>query len=69
VHAAVLHVIDVCRTHGKTLGIGGMGGRPDLIRRYVDLGAGYISTGNDITFLSAAATQKRRQFDLVQEAR
>ena len=26
----------------------GMGGRPDLIRHYLDLGAGYVSTGNDI---------------------
>ena len=63
VHEAFLHVIDVCRAHGKTMGIGGMGGRPDLIRRYLELGAGYVSTGNDISFLSAAAAQKRRQFD------
>ncbi|WP_370961536.1 HpcH/HpaI aldolase/citrate lyase family protein [Amycolatopsis sp. cg9] len=63
VHKAFLHVIDACRAHGKTVGIGGMGGRPDLIRQYLDLGAGYVSTGNDISFLSAAAAQKRRQFD------
>ena len=62
VHDAYLHVIDACRTHGKTVGIGGMGGRPDLIAKYLELGAGYVSTGNDISFLSAAATQKRRQF-------
>ncbi|WP_190814817.1 HpcH/HpaI aldolase family protein [Saccharopolyspora pogona] len=63
VHKAFLHIIDACRAHGKTVGIGGMGGRPDLIRQYLDLGAGYVSTGNDISFLSAAAAQKRRQFD------
>jgi 4-hydroxy-2-oxoheptanedioate aldolase len=62
VHEAFLHVIDACRAHGKTAGIGGLGGRPDLIRQYLELGAGYISTGNDISFLSAAAAQKRRQF-------
>ena len=43
--------------------VGGMGGRPDLIKRYLELGAGYVSTGNDISFLSAAAAQKRRQFE------
>ncbi|MER6980721.1 aldolase/citrate lyase family protein [Streptomyces carpinensis] len=62
VHKAFLHVIDVCQAHGKTVGIGGLGGRPDLIRQYLELGAGYVSTGNDISFLSAAAAQKRRQF-------
>lgn len=63
VHEAFLHVIDVCRAHGKSVGIGGLGGRPDLIHQYLELGAGYVSTGNDISFLSSAAAQKRRQFD------
>jgi 4-hydroxy-2-oxoheptanedioate aldolase len=63
VHEAYLHVIDVCRAHGKAVGVGGLGGRPDLIRQYLDMGASYVSTGNDISFLSAAAAQKRRQFD------
>lgn len=63
VHDAFMQVIEACRKHGKTVGIGGMGGRPDLVRKYLDLGAGYVSTGNDISFLSAAAAQKRRQFD------
>jgi 2-keto-3-deoxy-L-rhamnonate aldolase RhmA len=44
------------------VGIGGLGGWPDLIRQYLELGAGYVSTGNDITFLSTAAKQKRQQF-------
>ena len=63
VHKAFLQVIDACRAHGKSVGIGGMGGRPDLVRQYLELGAGFVSTGNDITFLSAAAAQKRKQFD------
>lgn len=62
VHKAFLHVIDACRAHGKAVGIGGLGGRPDLVRQYLELGAGYVSTGNDISFLSAAAAKKRRQF-------
>jgi 4-hydroxy-2-oxoheptanedioate aldolase len=63
IHAAFLHVIDVCRKHGKAVGLGGIGGRPDLIRQYQQLGAGYVSTGNDISFLIGAAAQKRQQFD------
>lgn len=63
VHKAFLQVIDACRAHGKSVGIGGMGGRPDLVRQYLALGAGFVSTGNDITFLSGAAAQKRKQFD------
>jgi 4-hydroxy-2-oxoheptanedioate aldolase len=62
VHKAFLRVIEACRVHGKAVGIGGMGGRPDLVRQYLELGAGFVSTGNDITFLSGAAAQKRKQF-------
>ncbi|MEU4895111.1 aldolase/citrate lyase family protein [Streptomyces sp. NPDC044780] len=62
-HKAYLRVIEACRANGKTAGVGGLGGWPDLIRTYLDLGAGYVSTGNDISFLSAAAANKRRQFD------
>ena len=63
VHEAFLHVLDAGRTHGTAVGIGGLGGRPDLIGQYLALGARYVSTGNDISFLSAAATAKRAQFD------
>ena len=41
----------------------GIGGRPDLIHRYLELGASYVSTGNDISFLIGAAAQKRQQFN------
>lgn len=63
IDAAYIRVIEVCRNHGKFVGIGGLGGRPDLIRKYQGLGAGYVSTGNDITFLLGAAAQKRQQFN------
>jgi 4-hydroxy-2-oxoheptanedioate aldolase len=63
VDAAFRRVLDVCRNRGKVVGIGGLGARPDLIKKYRELGAGYVSTGNDISFLLAAATDKRRQFD------
>jgi 2-keto-3-deoxy-L-rhamnonate aldolase RhmA len=62
VHDAYLRVIKACQANGVSVGIGGLGGWPELIRQYLELGAGYVSTGNDITFLSTAATQKRQQF-------
>ncbi|OZC57090.1 aldolase [Rhodococcus sp. RS1C4] len=62
IHEAYLRVIAACKAGGKTVGIGGMGGRPDLIRQYLEMGAGYVSTGNDISFLAGAAVQKRQQF-------
>lgn len=65
---AYLQVIDACLKHHKAAGVGGLGSRPDLIRKYLDRGATYVSTGNDNSFLSAAATQKRRQFDRPENA-
>lgn len=62
VHDAYMRVIKACQTNGVSVGVGGLGGWPDLIRQYLELGAGYVSTGNDITFLSNAAAQKRQQF-------
>ncbi|HDS0927423.1 TPA: siderophore biosynthesis protein SbnG [Pseudomonas putida] len=63
VRNAYQRVLDACLTHGKVLGVGGIGGRPDLIKDLLAKGARYVSTGNDISFLLAAATQKRQQFD------
>ncbi|MFC9335960.1 HpcH/HpaI aldolase/citrate lyase family protein [Arthrobacter sp. NPDC057009] len=62
VHDAYMRVIKACQANGVSVGIGGLGGWPDLIRQYLEMGAGYVSTGNDITFLSSAAAQKRQQF-------
>ena len=59
---AYSRVIAACQANGKHVGIGGLGGWPDLIRRYQERGASYVSTGNDISFLSAAAAQKRGLF-------
>lgn len=50
-----------CQAHGKVLGVGGLAAKPDVIRRYVGMGARYVSTGSDLTFLIGAAAQKRQQ--------
>ena len=59
---AYARCLKACRTHRKALGVGGLGSRPDLIRELVALGARFVSTGNDLSFLISAATQTRRQF-------
>lgn len=63
IDAAYERVIEAAHTHRKAAGIGGLGSRPDLIARYRKLGANYVSTGNDISMLSAAAARTRAQFD------
>ncbi len=49
---------DACGANNKTLGVGGLASRPELMREFVNLGARYVSTGADLTFLLAAATAK-----------
>lgn len=68
IRAAYRKTWDACHAHGKTLGIGGLSSRPDIVRRYVQLGARYISAGTDISFLIGAATLKRQQMSLEETA-
>ena len=44
-----------CRTHGKTLGVGGIRGDLELQRDLVQLGARFIIAGSDVAYLAAAA--------------
>ena len=58
VRDAYARTIDACAKHGKHVGIGGLASRPDLVAEFVEMGARYVSTGTDLNFLLAAATQK-----------
>ncbi|MBL8702072.1 MAG: aldolase [Alphaproteobacteria bacterium] len=51
-------VIEACRKRGKHAGLGGLAARPDLIARYVGLGARYVSAGSDLDLLMKAATER-----------
>ncbi|POA81051.1 aldolase [Pseudomonas sp. FW305-E2] len=62
VQEAFLRTLEACRAHKKVLGVGGLGNHPEQMKKLLAMGAQYVSTGNDITFLVAAATQKRMQF-------
>jgi len=61
VHDAYQRMLKACQAHKKVLGVGGLAARPELIKKFVALGARYVSTGADLSFLVAAATQKRNQ--------
>ena len=58
VAAAYERTIAACRAHGKHVGIGGLASRPDLVEKFVRLGARFVSTGTDLSFLVAAAAAK-----------
>jgi 2-keto-3-deoxy-L-rhamnonate aldolase RhmA len=58
VAAAYERTIKACRGHGKHVGVGGLAMRPDLVERFVQMGARYVSTGTDLGFLVAACTAK-----------
>ncbi|GAB3660153.1 HpcH/HpaI aldolase family protein [Ramlibacter alkalitolerans] len=58
--AAYERTIAACRRHGKHVGIGGLASRPDLVEKFVRLGARFVSTGTDLSFLMAACTQKAK---------
>lgn len=62
VRNAYRRVLHACLANSKVLGIGGLGSWPDLIKELLALGARYVSTGNDISFLLDAAVRKRQQF-------
>jgi 4-hydroxy-2-oxoheptanedioate aldolase len=54
-------VIAACRSRGKHVGVGGLSTRPDLVARFVQLGARYVSTGTDLAFLAAECARRARQ--------
>ena len=51
-------VIDACRRHGKTAGIGAVAGNPALAQRLVARGVRFLTAGVDWDFLLAAARNR-----------
>lgn len=54
-------VIDTCRRHGIHAGIGGLASRPDKMAEFAAMGARFLSTGTDTSFLLGAATARAKQ--------
>ncbi|MGB6797348.1 MAG: aldolase/citrate lyase family protein [Xanthobacteraceae bacterium] len=61
VRDAYAKAIQTCRKHGKHLGVGGLSNYPGLTAEFVNMGARYVSTGTDLSFLLGAATAKAKQ--------
>jgi len=61
VRDAYARTLAACRRHGKHLGVGGLATCPKLAAEFVKLGARYVSTGTDLAFLLAAATERAKQ--------
>ena len=63
---AFARTIEVCRRQSKPdnpkhVGVGGLSSRPDLAAQFVKMGARYVSTGTDLSFLLAACTAKAKE--------
>ena len=58
VEEAYRRTLAACQAHGRTLGVGGFASRPDLMRKYIELGGRYVSLGADLSMLVSAAKQK-----------
>jgi len=58
---AYAKTIKACSSRRKFVGIGGFGTRPDLVEKYVKMGARYVSTGTDLAFLMAECTRRAKQ--------
>jgi 4-hydroxy-2-oxoheptanedioate aldolase len=61
VQDAYKRTIAACRRHGKHVGVGGLPSQPQLIAEFVRMGARYVSTGTDLAFLMAAATERAKR--------
>lgn len=52
-------VLDACKAHGKTFGIGGVR-TPELQSRFIAMGARMITTNSDLAFLMSALADRAR---------
>ena len=61
VEVAYEKVMSACKAHGKVMGIGGLAARPDLVAKYVALGARYVMAGSDLQFFVKGAQDRMAQ--------
>jgi len=58
---AYQRTIAACARRGKHVGVGGLASRPDLVEKFVKMGARYVSTGTDLGFLMAESQRRAKQ--------
>jgi 4-hydroxy-2-oxoheptanedioate aldolase len=61
VRNAYAKAMEACRKHGKHLGVGGLSAYRRLVGEFVKMGARYVSTGTDLSFLLSAASARAKQ--------
>jgi 2-keto-3-deoxy-L-rhamnonate aldolase RhmA len=66
VRAAYEQTIAACRKHGKHAGVGGLASRGDLVAAFVKMGARYVSSGNDLSFLLEICRSKAREISVLE---
>lgn len=57
---AFARCIAAARKVGKHVGVGGLAARDDLMTQFVQMGARYVSTGTDLSFLLSACAAKAK---------
>ncbi len=58
--AAFERAIAAANKVGKYIGVGGLASRDDLVAKFVKMGARYVSTGTDMSFLMAECVRKAK---------
>jgi 2-keto-3-deoxy-L-rhamnonate aldolase RhmA len=58
--AAFRRAIAAANKVGKHIGVGGLAARDDLMTKFVQMGARYVSTGTDMAFLMSACVAKAK---------
>ncbi len=61
VKRAYARVIDACRKRGKAAGIGGLASKPKLMAEFVAMGARYVSSGADLSFILASGKARAQE--------
>jgi 2-keto-3-deoxy-L-rhamnonate aldolase RhmA len=53
-------VIETCKIHGKTPGMGGVYNE-ELMSEYIDMGMKFILSGSDLSFMMSSALQRSKK--------
>ncbi len=61
VKAAYAHTIAACRKQGKAVGIGGLASKPALMAEFIAMGARYVSSGADLSFILASGRARAQE--------
>lgn len=61
-------IVAACRKNGKSAGIGGLSGSPELVQAFVGLGAQFMAAANEWSLLLGAARERAKFLRALQRA-